>query len=98
MSVDGTWSITMTTPRGDQQSTLTVKSDGAVFTGTTSSQRGTAEIKDGKVNGNSLSWTTQLTSPMPMTLSYSATVDGDAMTGNVQLGSFGSAPLKGVRA
>ena len=98
MSVDGTWSITMTTPRGEQQSTLTVKSDGATFTGTTSSQRGSSEIKDGKVNGATLTWTTQLTSPMPMTLSYSATVDGDAMSGNVQLGSFGSAPLKGVRA
>ncbi|MFO1013876.1 MAG: hypothetical protein U1E50_08935 [Caulobacteraceae bacterium] len=98
MSVDGAWTVTVSTPRGDQVSTLTIQSDGAAFTATMAGQRGTSEIKDGKINGANLSWTNQITSPMPMTLSYKAVVEGDGMTGSVQLGSFGSAPLKGVRA
>jgi hypothetical protein len=34
---------------------------------------------------------------MPMTLEFTATVNGDSMTGNVKLGAFGSAPLSGTR-
>jgi hypothetical protein len=34
---------------------------------------------------------------MPMTLEFEATVNGDAMTGNVKLGAFGNAALSGVR-
>ena len=34
---------------------------------------------------------------MPMTLEFTATVDGDKMNGNVKLGMFGNAPLTGER-
>lgn len=98
MSVDGVWTITVSTPRGDQVSTLTIATAGETFSATMAGQRGTSEIKDGKIDGANLSWSSQITSPMPMTLSYKAKIDGDALTGSVQLGSFGSAPLKGVRA
>lgn len=98
MSVDGAWTITVSTPRGDQVSTLTIASAGETFSATMAGERGTSEIRDGKIDGVNLSWSSQITSPMPMTLTYKATVDGDAMTGAVQLGSFGAARLKGVRA
>ena len=39
-----------------------------------------------------------ITTPMPMTLEFVATVEGDNMKGNVKLGSFGNAGLTGVRA
>ena len=53
---------------------------------------------EGKVSGDTLTWSTSITSPMPMTLEFNATVSGDAMSGTVKLGAFGSAPLSGVRA
>ena len=34
---------------------------------------------------------------MPMTLKYDITVDGDALTGKVKLGMFGTAKLTGER-
>ena len=58
---------------------------------------GSQEVS-GKVDGDTLTWSASITSPMPMTLEFSATVSGDAMTGNVKLGAFGNAPLSGVRA
>ena len=45
-----------------------------------------------------LAWKASLTSPMPMTLEFSATVDGDSMSGNVKLGAFGNATFTGTRA
>ena len=36
--------------------------------------------------------------PMPMTLDCEATVDGDAITGNVKAGAFGAMALTGKRA
>jgi hypothetical protein len=39
-----------------------------------------------------------MTSPMPMTLEVSATVEGDSISGNVKLGAFGNATFSGERA
>ena len=58
---------------------------------------GSQEVS-GKVDGDTLTWSSAITSPMPMTLEFSATVAGDTMTGNVKLGAFGNAALSGVRA
>lgn len=98
MSVDGSWKITVNTPRGSQESTLTVNSSGGSFTGTMVGGRGTTEIKDGKVDGDTLSWSLQMTSPMPMTLTYKGKVDGDKISGDVQFGSFGGGQFTGQRA
>ena len=35
---------------------------------------------------------------MPMTLEFSATVDGDNISGSVKLGAFGTASFSGTRA
>ena len=98
MSVDGAWTVTVSTPRGDQVSTLTIQSDGAAFTATMAGQRGTSEIKDGKINGANLSWTNQITSPMPMTLTFKGKVSGDSLSGSVTLGPFGDSTFQGERA
>jgi hypothetical protein len=58
---------------------------------------GSMEVKDGKVNGNRLSWTMDMKVPMPMTLECEATVDGDTLTGTVKAGAFGSMELKGAK-
>jgi hypothetical protein len=99
MSADGTWSINMQTPMGAQSGTLDLKEDGATLTGTMSAAAAPEpmEITEGAVDGDSLSWKAALTQPMPITLEFSATVDGDAMSGTVKLGSFGDATFEGTR-
>ncbi|MEZ5557323.1 MAG: hypothetical protein R3E86_02075 [Pseudomonadales bacterium] len=98
MSADGTWNTTMNTPMGAQQGTLTLATDGGTLTGKLSGAQGEIELTDGTVDGNALSWKAALTSPMPMTLEFSATVDGDSISGNVKLGAFGNATFSGTRA
>ncbi|KAK0338914.1 hypothetical protein LTR94_036674, partial [Friedmanniomyces endolithicus] len=71
--------------------------DGNSFTGQASGAMGAADVT-GTVDGNTLSWKQQMTSPMPMTLDCEATADGDTLTGSVGAGAFGSFPLSGTRA
>jgi hypothetical protein len=95
-AADGNWKITINTPMGAQEVTAEIKTSGDTFTGKTSGRMGDSEVS-GKVDGDTLTWSAAITQPMPMTLEFSATVAGDAMTGNVKLGAFGNAPLSGVR-
>lgn len=98
MSVDGNWKITVQTPMGPQDSTLTLKSDGAKLTGTqVAPNGGSAEIENGSVSGNAVSWKAKITKPMPLTLEFSATIDGDTMSGNVKFGMMGSGAFSGAR-
>ena len=97
MSADGNWKITINTPMGAQVVDAAITTSGDTFTGTTSGQMGSQEVS-GKVAGDTLTWSADITSPMPMKLEFTATVAGDAMSGNVKLGMFGNAALTGVRA
>lgn len=99
MSVAGTYDIAIQSPMGEQKGQLTVQPDGDSFTGTiTSAMMGTMEVSEGKVSGNTLTWKMDMKVPMPMTLDGEATVDGDAISGKVVAGAFGSMALSGTRA
>jgi hypothetical protein len=99
MSIDGTWNLTFETPIGTQETTLKAKAVGGVLTGTqTGRDGGSQPIHDGAVNGVEASWSLAISSPMPMTLEFNGTVDGDAMSGSVKLGPFGETKFTGVRA
>ena len=96
MAVDGTYNCTVKSPLGDQNLTLTVKSEGATFTGTASGAMGSSDVS-GTVNGDTIAWKQSVSVPMPMTLDCEATVDGDTVSGSVAAGAFGSFPLSGSR-
>ncbi len=97
MSIDGTWNIVMKTPIGEQKSTITLKSAGAALTGKMLGNGSETAIRDGSVDGNKASWKADITTPMAMTLEFSATVEGDAISGSTKLGMFGNAPFTGSR-
>jgi len=96
MSADGNWKITLSTPMGPQVMTTQITTQGDTFTGKTESPMGSQDIS-GKVSGDTLAWSASITSPMPMTLEFTATIAGDKMTGNCKLGAFGNAALTGER-
>ena len=49
-------------------------------------------------NGNQLSWKVSISDPMPLTLEFNGTVDGDEVSGSVTLGNFGSSSFSGTRS
>lgn len=98
MAIDGDWNITVNSPMGKQESKLSFQSNGSELTGTASAQGQSQPISNGKIDGNNVSWSASITTPFPMTLEFTGTLDGDTMSGNVKAGSFGSFPWTGARA
>ena len=98
MSADGTWNLTLETPMGERRSTLTLVTAGGALTGTQEAEGDTTNIAEGSVNGNTVSWKVSVTNPMPLTLTFNGSVDGDAISGTADTGMFGSFPFEGKRA
>ena len=98
MAADGVWKIVIETPMGPQEAQLTVKATSATtFDGVLAGSSGDQTFV-GAIDGDTLTWQTDITRPMPITLDFTVTVGGDAMSGEAKLGMFGSAPVTGARA
>ena len=95
---NGTWNCKINSPMGSQEGKITLVTDGDSLSGKMEGPQGTQEFDGGSVAGNNLSWKMEMTSPMPMTLDVSASVDGDEISGNIKLGAFGDASFTGTRA
>jgi hypothetical protein len=98
MSIDGTYELTLNTPNGKMPASLELVTSGTSLSGKMSVMMRVVEFQDGTVNGSDLAWSLDVTEPMAMTVQCTATVDGDAITGQAVLGSFGTAPFTGARA
>ena len=77
--VDGKWTGSLDTPMGTVPVGFTFKSDGAMLTGTTlGPDGGEIAIKDGKVDGNKISFTVALDfGGMAVVIGYSGVVAPD---------------------
>jgi hypothetical protein len=98
MAIDGNWNLTMSTPMGERSATLSLNSTGGTLTGTQGAEGNTAEIFDGTVNGDDVSWKVSITNPMPLTLEFTGKVAGDDISGEMGIGPMGSFPFSGKRA
>ena len=98
MAVDGNWNLTMTTPMGERQATLSLKAAGGTLTGTQGAEGNTAEIFDGTISGDAVNWKVSIDKPMPLTLEFIGTVSGDGMSGEMGNGPMGSFPFTGTKA
>ncbi len=97
MAVDGTWEITINSPMGAQKAKLELVVQDGALTGTQHAQGSSQPLSNGKADGNTISWSANITSPMPLTLEFSGAVDGDVLKGSVKAGGFGSFPFAGAR-
>ena len=98
MAVDGNWTLKMNTPLGERTATVSLATDGNTLTGVQSAEGQSGPIADGTVDGNAVAWKVSITDPMPLTIQFVAAVDGDAMSGKMDTGAFGSWPFTGTRA
>ena len=98
MAVDGNWNLTMSTPMGDRNATLSLKNSGGKLTGTQGADGNSTEIFDGSANGDDVAWKVSITNPMPLTLEFTGKVSGDSISGEMGIGPMGSFPFRGSRA
>jgi hypothetical protein len=86
--ISGQWKAEWTDygSRDVRHSTFTFKQDGANLTGTITNEVGDLQIRDGKVNGDRVSFVAALTiGGREMTMNYAGRVDGSEITFKVSL-------------
>ena len=92
MAEDSSWTIKFKTPGGEQQVQLVLGTTENGLTGTFDG----AAIKDGRANDNEISFNAELTSPFQMKIKFSASIDGDTMTGKAKAAMM-TIPFTGTR-
>lgn len=96
-NVAGTWDITVNSPRGEMTNPMTIAQDGEKITVTMTTPRGES-TGQGTVKGNEIEWTVVRSTPRgEFTVVYKGTVDGNTMSGQAQMGDFGSMEWKAVK-
>ena len=98
-TADGTWLVTMESPRGTREGTLELSVQGSALTGTWSGPQGSQEFSGGSIERAAISWRVEMEGPMgKMALNFSGTVDGDSITGSVEFGGRGGGSFTAKRA
>src|SRR4051794_11971045 len=97
MAIDGTYEITLHAPQGAQSMTVVLTTEGAALTGKATSAEGDSDLLDPAFDGNNVTWKLPIAKPMPLTLEFEATLDGDLITGVAKVGTIASIPFDGKR-
>ncbi len=90
--VDDVWKLTIKSPVGDQFSHLVIQSQGEKLLGNVlNEEHGAQEVMDGKIeSGNTLTWTSKITKPVPMTMKYALQMDNNRqLAGHVKATMLG---------
>lgn len=96
-SVVGQWKLTVDTPNGTTNPILTINAAGTGYSGTYVGPRGSFELKEIKVEGNSFSFPMTITIPIgKMDFQYTGKVEGDTVSGTIG-NPQGTIPFVGVR-
>jgi hypothetical protein len=98
MSADGTWEITVKTPLGAQKSTLVLSTEDGALTGEQSGNGESGAIYDGAIEGDSVSWKVDVSKPFELSIDFSATIEGDTITGKAKAPGFPGMSFSGSRA
>ncbi len=94
VNVTGDWEMTITTPRGERTQDVNFKQEGEKLTVIMHGRRGEVTA-EGTVKGNEIEWTITRSTPRgEFTMTYTGKIEEDMMSGEVQMGDFGSSEWK----
>jgi len=83
--VTGKWTYEMQGRNGAMTGTINLKADGSALTGTVSGRGGETEISDGKIDGDTVSFSVvREFNGNKMTMKYTGTVSGEGIKFKVQ--------------
>jgi len=96
--VTGSWTVTSSTDQGaNPPSTMTLQQDGDKVSGSLVTDQGTLEF-EGTMSGDKIEFTIAIDAGgMTMEITLSGTVDGDKMTGTLDLGGYGGGEWAATR-
>ena len=94
----GKWDVTIDTPIGKMAVIFNIADQDGAITGSASSDAETVEFIDAVADGDRLTWSQAVTTPMKLTLKFDVTVDGDSMTGTSKAGFLPASKVYGSRA
>jgi hypothetical protein len=94
----GTWNVVINTPIGNMAVVFNIAEQGGAISGTASSDKETVDFLDATAEGNRLTWSQDVTTPMRLTLKFDVTVEEDTMTGTAKAGPFPASKVNGTRA
>src|SRR5262245_54551633 len=95
--VEGAWTLTLETPQGTSNPTLTLKQAEQKLTGTYAGRMGEIPI-EGTIKGSAITFAAKINAQgQEIVLTFSGTVEKDSMKGSVDLGGMASANWTGVR-
>lgn len=95
--LSGTWVLTVESPQGTSNPTMTLSQDGQNVTGTYSGSLGSSDIS-GTVDGDTFELVANLSMQgQEIPLTYTGTQKGDNMSGSLDLAGMGGADFEGSR-
>lgn len=98
MSIAGNYKVTVKTPVGLQEGSLTLVVDGESLSGSLENAKGSTEFSGGTITGNEVQFATRIKTPMGrLKAQVSGKVEGDKFTGTAKL-PLGTAHIEGVRS
>ncbi len=97
MSATGQWAVTLKSPMGAQDATLSLTEENGVLSGSMAGPQGEQTFNDGAVDGDALTFNIAMTQPMPMTIECQAVISGYSISGTAKFGAFGQATFEGSR-
>lgn len=94
----GSWDVEIASSYGNLPAVFHIAQSGSSITGTVEgSMFETMPIEGGSIDGNRAEWKVSATQPMPMTLEFAVTFEGDSVSGAAQFGEFGDGKVSGTR-
>jgi hypothetical protein len=94
----GTWKISVHTPQGDHDVSLTISRQGSGITGTLEGPEGPSQIRNATLEGSRLRFDVTINAGgNTLEAAFSGTIDGDSISGAITVGGMGSFDFAGSR-
>jgi len=91
VDISGTWDMTIQTDRGDWNTELTIEQEGEKIKVTMPGWQGDQIEGEGTVKDNKIEFTFNISTQRgDFSITYTGTVEGDTMSGEAEMGDFGT--------
>ncbi|NGY06246.1 hypothetical protein [Solimonas terrae] len=98
-TIDGKWSVTIHGPTGPQETTLRLETVDGVLGGDQSAMGQVETLQEVSFDGRTgeIAWINKIKKPLPITLKFRGTIEGNTMSGKVNAAIMGSFPFTAVK-